>query len=145
MKILGAVFLIFFSLTVYGVSMGGDSIFLTILKLIGYIIVLLGTIVITFYGTKLIASLYKKKNRTSSLIEIIGNYPIGSNQKVILLKVKEKVHVILITGNSSTVIDEFNFEEFESVEEIIDESIGLKDLLKEIFKKDDTDGKTKKE
>ena len=98
--------------------MGYEDISLTktILQLVFYIIIFVLVIFFSLYGTKLVAKNLKgfAKSRYISLIDVM-NIPGGS--KIIITKINNKVYIMSITNNATTVIDIIEEDEFPVLEE----------------------------
>ncbi len=131
------VFFLLFNNSIYGIGVESNSLSLSIFKLVGYIIVLLGTLFLTFYGTKIIASLYKKNIKTNASMRVIDSLNLGNNNRCILFEANKMVYLVVISAGNATLLNSFPIEELEVSEaDFVKTDIKIADIFKEMRKKD---------
>lgn len=131
------VFFLLFNNPIYGIGVESNSLSLSIFKLVGYIIVLLGTLFLTFYGTKIIASLYKKNIKTNASMRVIDGLNLGNNNRCILFEANKMVYLVVISAGNATLLNSFPIEELEVSEaDFVKTDIKIVDIFKEMRKKD---------
>lgn len=131
------VFFLLFNNPIYGIGVESNSLSLSIFKLVGYIIVLLGTLFLTFYGTKIIASLYKKNIKTNASMRVIDSLNLGNNNRCILFEANKMVYLVVISAGNATLLNSFPIEELEVSEaDFVKTDIKIADIFKEMRKKD---------
>lgn len=131
------VFFLLFNNSIYGIGVESNSLSLSIFKLVGYIIVLLGTLFLTFYGTKIIASLYKKNIKTNVSMKVIDSLNLGNNNRCILFEANKMVYLVVISAGNATLLNSFPIEELEVSEaDFVKTDIKIADIFKEMRKKD---------
>lgn len=110
-----AFLLCFFSEPVLAVvNDGGSSQYARVfLKTIAYVLIFIFVIFVALYGTKFLA----KRSKTffkSKYIEIIDSINLGSNGRIIIVKVNNYIYILSISNNDTNVIDKFEVESFYS-------------------------------
>lgn len=107
------------NITVYAGGYENISLFKIILQLIFYIIIFILVIFLSLYGTKLIAK--NVKGITSSkYINLLDLMNIPGGGKITITKINKKVYILLITSNSSSIIDIIDEDAFSFESENFD-------------------------
>jgi flagellar biogenesis protein FliO len=88
-----------------------------ILKLLSYTLILVFVLVVTIYGTKFIAK-KSKKFANGKYIQILDSLSMGTNTKIVIIKVNNMIYIIAIANNTIEVIDKLPVEEFEFHNEV---------------------------
>ncbi|NLK43711.1 MAG: hypothetical protein GX300_04885 [Tissierellia bacterium] len=97
---------------VYSTGLEEVSIFKIILQLMFYLGIFIGVILLSIYGTRFIAKSYKRvvSSKYMDLIDVL-NIPGGS--KIAIININEKIYIISINNNSTTVIDKLSKDDFD--------------------------------
>ncbi|MBU5437695.1 flagellar biosynthetic protein FliO [Tissierella sp. MSJ-40] len=85
-------------------------------KLIFYLIIFILIILLSLYGTKLIAKNYKGV-AGSRYIKVIDQLSLNSNTIISVVKINGKIYILSVSSNSTHIIDVINEEEFTVMEE----------------------------
>lgn len=101
----------------YAVGNGDEESFLKLfIKMILYLLIFIAVIVLCFYGTKLVGKRSKSFFK-SKYMEIIDTVSLGTNIKLIIMKVNDKIYIMGVGNNGFTLIDKINEDEFPIYEE----------------------------
>ncbi len=119
-KYFGEIFIFFitaFNSFAYAEGNGGEESFLKLfIKMILYLLIFIAVIVLCFYGTKLVGKRSKSFFK-SKYMEIIDTVSLGTNIKLIIMKVNDKIYIMGVGNNGFTLIDKINEDEFPIHEE----------------------------
>lgn len=111
------------------------STFKTILKLFSYVIIFILVIVLTSYGTKLIAT-NSRKFINSKYMKIIDKININTNVKIEIVEINNKMYILAVTNDTIEVIDKIPIEKFE-----LKENVKIQDESHKCFYNDNNHGK----
>ncbi len=81
-------------------------------KLLFYLLVFVGVILLTFYGTKFLAKHSKKIGKTNN-IETLEYLNLGNNNKILAIKMYKRIYILAINNNTTTVIDKIDENEID--------------------------------
>lgn len=99
--------------TVYATGYDDISALNILLKLLFYIGVFIVVIIVTLYGTKLIAKNYKGYGN-SKYIKLLDTLSIPGGIKIVIIKVSKKIYILSLSPNDTKVIDTINEDEFSN-------------------------------
>lgn len=97
--------------TVYATGYGNTSLFQVLLKLLLYIGIFIVVIIITLYGTRLIAKNYKGYGG-SKYIKLLDTLSIPGGIKIVIMEINEKIYILSLSSNTTEVVDILNKDEF---------------------------------
>jgi len=98
---------LFFSSSVFATDYApqhDSSITFGIFKLIFYLVTFVAIIIFAYFGTRFLAKKSSYLNKTRN-IEIIDSINLGSNNRIILVKILEKIYILSNNNNQTTLID----------------------------------------
>lgn len=84
----------------------------TILRLFSYVIIFILVIVITSYGTRLIA-INSKKFINSEYMQVIDKISLNTNIKIEIIEINNKMYILAVTNDNIEVLDKIPLEKFE--------------------------------
>lgn len=87
------------------------SLFQIVLKLLLYIGIFIVVIIVTLYGTRLIAKNYKGYSG-SKYIKLIDTLSIPGGIKIVIMEINTKIYILSLSSNSTEVIDILSKDEF---------------------------------
>lgn len=93
-------------------SQADYNIWNTILKLFFYIIVVILVLVITIYGTRIVAK-NSRRFMNSKYIKVIDSLNLGTNIKILIVEISNYIYILVITNNSTEVVEKLSKEKFE--------------------------------
>lgn len=102
---------------VYASGFEDVSLFKTIAQLIFYLVIFIGVIFITLYGTKFIAKNYKGFSG-SKYMKIIDSLNIQNGIKLVIVSINKKIYILSVSSTSTNLIDTIDPEDIE--EDIFD-------------------------
>lgn len=113
LKYLLATIIIFFPhSSVYASGFEDVSLFKTVVQLIFYLLIFIGVIFITLYGTKFIAKNYKGFS-SSKYMKIIDSLNLQNGIKLVIVNINEKIYILSVSSTSTNVIDTIDPEDIE--------------------------------
>lgn len=122
----------------YAAEEASFSTFKTILKLFSYVIIFILVIVLTNYGTKLIAT-NSRKFINSKYMKVIDKININTNVKLEIVEINNKMYILAVTNDTIEIIDKIPIEKFE-----LKENVKTQDELHKHFYNDNNYGKIQK-
>lgn len=79
-------------------------------KLVLYMVIVVFVIGLTVFGTRFLAK-HSQKFINSKYMKIVDMLNIGANNKVLMLEIEDYIYVIVMTNNSSELIDKIKKDE----------------------------------
>ncbi len=115
---------------VYASGFEDVSLFKTVAQLIFYLVIFIGVILVTLYGTKFIAKNYKGFS-ASKYMKIIDSLNMQNGIKLVIVKINKKIYILSVSSTSTNLIDTIDPEDVE--EEVFE------DYLKKHMNKNDVE------
>ncbi|WP_353095297.1 hypothetical protein [Tissierella praeacuta] len=110
------IFLILWGLPTYAIEANEISPIKMVFQLIFYLIIFILVILFTIYGTRIIAKNYKGFT-SSKYIDLLDVMNLPGGCKIIITRINQKIYILSVTNNNTSVIDVIEAEEFPICEE----------------------------